>query len=71
MTGAGTLTRVDPYARQVVNENGLATHAVIYDEGAFDWGDLSYSSPGWTDLVIYELHVGSFSERPGETAGSG
>ena len=65
MTGAGTLTRVDPYARQVVNENGLATHAVIYDEGAFDWGDLSYSSPGWTDLVIYELHVGSFSERPG------
>ena len=70
MTGAGTLTRVDPYARQVVNENGLATHAVIYDEGAFDWGDLSWSSPGWTELVIYELHVGSFSERPGETVGN-
>ena len=70
MTGAGTLTRVDPYARQVVNENGLASHAVIYDEGAFDWGDLSYSSPGWTELVIYELHVGSFSERPGETVGN-
>jgi 1,4-alpha-glucan branching enzyme len=38
-TSAGTLTRVDPYARQVVSENGLATKAVIYDETAFDWGE--------------------------------
>jgi 1,4-alpha-glucan branching enzyme len=69
-TGAGPLTRVDPYARQVVNENGLAVKAVIYDEGAFDWGEASYSSPGWTELVIYELHVASFSERAGETVGT-
>src|SRR5450755_2368196 len=37
--GSGVLPpRVDPYARQVVNDDqGLATQAVIYDEGAFDW----------------------------------
>src|SRR5262249_34012173 len=69
-TSGGTLTRVDPYARQVVNENGLATKAVIYDETAFDWGPASYTAPGWTDLVIYELHVGSFSKTSDQTVGT-
>jgi 1,4-alpha-glucan branching enzyme len=66
----GTLTRVDPYARQVVNDNGLATKAVIYDETAFDWGPASYTAPRWTDLVIYELHVGSFSKPSGQAVGT-
>jgi 1,4-alpha-glucan branching enzyme len=69
-TSGGTLNRVDPYARQVINENGLATKAVIYDEGAFDWGETAYTSPGWTDLVIYELHVGSFAKLPGQQVGT-
>jgi 1,4-alpha-glucan branching enzyme len=69
-TSGGTVTRVDPYARQVVNENGTATKAVSYDETAFDWGEAGYASPGWTDLVIYELHVGSFSKLPGQQAGT-
>ena len=70
--GSGVLPpRVDPYARQVVNDGqGLATRAVIYDESAFDWGDASFTSPGWTELVIYELHVGSFNETAGETIGT-
>ena len=40
------------------------------DEGAFDWGEASYTSPGWSELVIYELHVGSFNESAGETIGT-
>src|SRR5579859_240062 len=60
-TANATLTRVDPYARQVVsNDTGDAVKGVIYDEAAFSWADESYSSPGWTEMVIYELHVGSF-----------
>ena len=69
-SGAGPLTRVDPYARQVVNTDGLAAQAVVYDETAFAWGNAGYTSPGWTDLVIYELHVGSFSESAGEQTGT-
>ena len=71
-TGSGELPpRVDPYARQVVNNgNGQATKAVIYDEGAFDWGETTFASPGWSELVIYELHVGSFNELPGQTIGT-
>jgi 1,4-alpha-glucan branching enzyme len=71
-TGSGQLPpRVDPYARQVVNNgNGQATKAVIYDEGAFDWGETTFTSPGWTELVIYELHIGSFNEIAGQTIGT-
>ncbi|MBV8527182.1 MAG: alpha amylase C-terminal domain-containing protein [Candidatus Dormibacteraeota bacterium] len=70
-TPAGRLTRVDPYTRQVRNDaQGDATMAVVYDEGAFDWGRSSYDSPGWSELVIYELHVGSFCENAAEAVGT-
>jgi 1,4-alpha-glucan branching enzyme len=69
-TGAGLLTRVDPYARRVVNSSGQATRAVIYDHRAFDWGEAGFASPGWTELVIYELHIGSFNEHGGEATGT-
>jgi len=28
------------------------------------------SDPGWDELVIYELHVGTFNELPGDTVGT-
>jgi 1,4-alpha-glucan branching enzyme len=57
--------RVDPRARQVTNSVG---HAVIVDDDAFDWGDDSFQLPPWNELVIYELHIGTFhtrGDRPG------
>ena len=60
--GGQTFQRVDPYARKVTNSVG---NGVIYDHGAYDWGD---DSPGLSrrdDLVIYELHVGSFNAEQG------
>lgn len=63
--------RVDPYARNVLDggPNRDANAAVVYDEAAFDWGSAAWNAPGWTELVIYELHVGSFSVAPGEPVG--
>jgi len=50
--------RVDPYARQVVNSVG---NSVIYDLNSFDWqGDQHQLSPH-NELVIYEMHIGSFT----------
>jgi 1,4-alpha-glucan branching enzyme len=69
-TPAGLLTRIDPYARRVLNKGNDAIAALVYDEAAFDWGTLAYQSPGWTELVIYELHVGSFNPQPGEPVGT-
>lgn len=48
--------RNDPYARQVTNSAGAS---VIHDPH-FDWGDDHFQMPPWNELVIYELHVGTF-----------
>ena len=34
---------------------------IVYDPAAFDWGDDDFRMPGWDDLVIYEMHVGTFA----------
>ncbi len=48
--------RTDPYARRVENDrgNGYITSA------DFTWGGHAFQMPPWDELVIYELHVGSF-----------
>ena len=50
--------RNDPYAREVTQSNG---HSLIIDP-SFDWGDEGgYRMPPWHDLVIYEMHLGTFN----------
>lgn len=52
------LYRVDPYARQVTNSVG---NSVIYDPRSFDWQNDRYQLPPHNELVIYEMHIGSFT----------
>ena len=66
-TPDGELQRIDPYARAVTSSAG---RAIVYDEAAFDWGDAPYATPGWSELVIYELHVGTFNDLPGGAVGT-
>ena len=54
----GEFTRIDPYAREVTNSVG---NAVVHDPN-FDWGDDHFPTPNWNELVIYELHVGTFND---------
>ncbi len=56
------LWRIDPYARQVTSSVG---NSVVYDPAAFDWEDHAFQMPAREDLVIYELHVGTFGASPG------
>jgi 1,4-alpha-glucan branching enzyme len=68
-TEQGDYKRIDPYAREVTSSVG---NAIVHDPG-FDWkGDDFHLAP-WNELVIYELHVGTFSDeendnRPGQFA---
>lgn len=56
--GGGEWVRNDPYARQMVHSSG---NAIVYDAHAFDWqGDAFEIAPA-SELVLYELHVGTFS----------
>ena len=54
---AGPLSRIDPYARKVTNAVG---NGIIYDLDAFDWGDDTFDIASWNDLIIYEMHIGTF-----------
>ena len=56
----GNRWKRDPRARQVTHSNG---DSVIYDPDAFDWGDDSPPDVARNDLVIYQLHVGTFAGK--------
>ena len=57
-TGDGDLSKMDPYARHVTNSVG---NGIVYDPDAFDWGDDNFRTPPWDDLVVYEMHIGTFA----------
>lgn len=55
--GEQRLERNDPYARQLTSSVG---NSVITTRG-FEWDNDEYRAPAWHEMVIYELHVGTFN----------
>lgn len=68
--GKQTLARTDPYARAVA---GPQRDGVICDNG-FAWEMPAeappFQTPALHELVIYELHVGTFAEQPQNVVGA-
>jgi 1,4-alpha-glucan branching enzyme len=58
-TQNGDFKRIDPYAREVTSSVG---NAIVHDTH-FDWDDDDFSIVSWNELVIYELHVGTFNDQ--------
>jgi 1,4-alpha-glucan branching enzyme len=69
-TPDGVLSRIDPRARRLTSSVG---NAIVYGTDGFSWDGAEFRTPDWNDLVIYELHVGTFSAgmhgRPGTLIG--
>lgn len=61
-TDQGSFLRIDPYARELTSSVG---NAVVHDPG-YDWQDSNFFAAEPGELVIYELHVGTFSCDPGD-----
>jgi 1,4-alpha-glucan branching enzyme len=69
-TEQGALNRIDPYAREVTNSVG---NAIVHDP-CFDWQGDDFQLAPWNELVIYELHIGTFNDeedgsQPGQFRG--
>jgi 1,4-alpha-glucan branching enzyme len=64
--GNQLLWHKNPYASEVVNSSG---NAIIHDP-AFDWTGEDFLMPPRNELVIYEMHVGSFNDTAGEGPGT-
>ncbi len=60
------LHRKNPYASEVVNS---AKKAIIHNP-TFDWTADKFKLPAWNELVIYELHIGTFNDLPGGGPGT-
>jgi len=58
--GAQLLERQNPYASEMSNSAG---DAIIHDP-TFDWSGENFKMPPWNELVIYEMHVGTFNDTP-------
>lgn len=76
ISGAGTYLKADPYARE--DEWGLQTASIIPDDTPFAWGDKTWlkrrgiplASPDSfypAPMNVYEMHLGSWMTRGGET----
>jgi 1,4-alpha-glucan branching enzyme len=70
--GGGSKERVDPFARSIVfpnftpaNQDDSDARSVVTDR-AFDFGQ-PFRAPGWRELVIYQLHVGTFFDASAGT----
>jgi 1,4-alpha-glucan branching enzyme len=63
----GDQRRLDPRAWEATNSVG---ESVVYDQAAFAWPAGGYTTPGWTELVVYELHVGSFNKVTADHVGT-
>jgi 1,4-alpha-glucan branching enzyme len=59
-TPEGELSRIDPRAREVTDSAG---NGVIHDPAGFDWGPDAFRMPPRDELVIYELHIGTFRDK--------
>ncbi|MFF8909942.1 alpha-amylase family glycosyl hydrolase [Streptomyces olivaceoviridis] len=68
---SGELWKIDPRARRLTSSTD--TGNALIDAADFEWGAHPWQNPGWDDLVIYELHVGTFNrtsaDRPGRFSG--
>lgn len=60
VNGEQQLSRIDPYARQVTNSIG---NGVVHDPH-FEWDNDDFQLQPINELVIYELHVGTFQSAP-------
>jgi len=65
-TDAGELYRNDPYAKELTNSAG---NSLITDPH-FEWTDHDFKMPAWNELVIYELHIGTFNVKEGGKPGT-
>ncbi|MBV9439744.1 MAG: 1,4-alpha-glucan branching protein, partial [Candidatus Eremiobacteraeota bacterium] len=65
VTGASNPWKVDPYAVRL-DADGNA----VLDDGTYQWAVSSYRTPPWNELVIYEVHVGTFNDPRGDGSGT-
>jgi len=64
----GTQWKRDPRSTRVVHAGN--TDSIIYDQHAYSWQSTGFIPPDINQLIIYEMHVGTFNDANPATPGS-
>jgi 1,4-alpha-glucan branching enzyme len=59
----------DPYAREVTADPVFPScNCIIRDPSSYVWHDQAFVTPDYSDMIVYQLHVGAYAPRaPGAT----
>ncbi|MGZ3423861.1 MAG: alpha-amylase family glycosyl hydrolase, partial [Polyangiales bacterium] len=60
-TKVGSLTRVDPYCRKLLDAPASALECEVVDPRSYAWKTSTFVRPSRAESIVYELHVGSFA----------
>lgn len=65
--GASTIWKADPWARRMVSSIG---NSIVYDQSTFNWTAGVFQTPSFNDMVIYEMHIGTYNDTSGGLPGT-
>jgi 1,4-alpha-glucan branching enzyme len=55
----------DPYARELIEPPAggfpAGVNCVVRSPSVYPWHDAGFSTPGFSDMIIYQLHVGTYA----------
>ena len=58
------LWKRDPWARRLTSSVG---DPLVYDANAYQWQAEGYTTPSWNEVVVYEMHIGTYGALPGDS----
>ena len=65
-------TKRDPYARELANDPATPfpiCPAIIRSANAYPWHDAAFRTPDFADMVVYQLHIGTYAPAsPGQAS---
>lgn len=70
-----TLWKNDPYAREMRtyadpnHPGGWITETLVHEKD-FDWAGDSFQMPPWNEIVLYELHIGTYNDAYADGTGT-
>ncbi len=56
----------DPYARELTASESFPSgvHCIVRSPTAYPWHDAQFATPDYADMVIYQIHVGTYASTP-------
>jgi 1,4-alpha-glucan branching enzyme len=54
----------DPYARELsIDPPFPHSNCLVRDSGSYPWHDRAFVTPDFSDMVVYQLHIGTYASR--------